>query len=339
MAIDRSSDTSTALFDLMTSQRITAVIYVAAKLGIADILAEGPKTSPELARQTGAHERSLSRLLRALVTVGICRPAGKDQFALTEIGAHLAGNAQGSLKAWAIFEGEWLWLNWGGLLESIQTGKTAAEIAGFKNSFEQTAQNAQRVKVFNDAMVAMTRRVSPAVIAAFDFSAIKYLIDVGGGHGELMGGILKANPAMRGAVYDLPQCGEGAKRLLADAGVGNRCEFIGGNFFESVPSGADAIVMKSIIHDWNDERSIVILRNCRQALPPNGRLLLVERAMPDVAEAKADHRDAALSDLNMMRGPGGSERTESEYRELLAKGGFKMTRVVPAGRMSVIEAS
>ncbi len=340
MAIDQSSNASAAaLSALITSQRITAVIYVAAKLGIADYLADGPKTSPELALQTGAHERSLRRLLRALVTIGICKQAGKDQFALTEIGSHLADNAEGSLKVWAIFEGELLWPAWQGLLESIKTGKTAAEIAGFDNAFELMAQDPERVQLFNDAMVAYTRRVTPAVIAAYDFSAIKYLIDVGGGHGQLISGILKANPAMRGAIYDLPRCAGGAKKLLAEAGVANRCEFIAGNFFDSVPSGADGLIMKSIIHDWNDERSVAILRNCRQALPPSGRLLLVERVMPEVAEAKPEHRDLALGDLNMLRGPGGSERTESEYRELLAKGGFKMTRVVPAGPMSVIEAA
>src|SRR5579863_2935582 len=252
MAIDQSSNAPAALFDLIISQRTTVVIYVAAKLDLPDALADGAKTSSELARRTGAHEQSLRRLLRALVTIGVCRQVGKEQFALTEIGALLAGDSEGSLKAWALFEGEMLSRAWGGLLESIQTGKTAAEIAGFDNSFEMMAQHPERVKLFNDAMVAYTRRVTPAVVAAYDFSAIKYLIDVGGGHGELISRILKANPSMRGAIYDLPRCADGAKRLLTEAGVDKRCEFIVGNFFESVPAGADAVIMKSIIHDWND---------------------------------------------------------------------------------------
>ena len=188
-------------------------------------------------------------------------------------------------------------------------------------------------------MVALTRQVIPAVLAAYDFSSIARLIDVGGGYGELLCAILKACPSLRGAIFDLPRCAEGAKRQLSDAGLSDRGEFISGSFFESVPSGADAVIMKSIIHDWDDERSVKILQNCRSALAAGGKLLLVERIMPEMPEANAEHCSITLSDLNMLRGPGGSERTESEYRDLLSKSGFKMTRVLPAGRWNVIEAT
>ncbi len=328
------------VFDLLSSHRITAVIYAAVRLGVTDCLAdEGPRTARELAQQTNAHEGSLRRLLRALVTIGICKQVGDERFELTAVGARLAGSANKSLKAWALFEGEALSRSWGGLLDSIRTGKTAAELAGFRDPFEAMNRNPAAVELFNDAMVTLTRQVIPAVLASYDFSGIRRLIDVGGGYGELLCAILKAYPSMRGAVLDLPRCAEGARKQLTDAGVGDRGEFIAGSFFESVPGGADAVIMKSIIHDWDDERSVKILRNCRAALSKGGKLLLVERLMPEMLADNAEHRSVALSDLNMLRGPGGCERTESEYRELFDKGGFKMIRVAPAGFFNVLEAT
>lgn len=328
---------ATALFDLVASHRITAAIYVAAKLGIADRLAEGAKDAAELAQLTGTDARSLRRLLRALVTTGICRSDG-DRFALTEVGAKLAEGAERSVKAYALFEGETLWGWWSGLLESIRTGKTASELAGVADTFELMGRDPQAVRVFNEAMVSLTRYVNPPVLAAYDFSGISRLLDVGGGYGELLTAALKASPSMRGAVFDLPRCARGAKKQFQEAGIGERAEFIQGNFFESVPAFGEAIVMKSIIHDWNDQRSVVILRNCHAALPPDGRLLLVERVMSETVGDNAFDRANAMSDLNMLRGPGGSERTEREYRDLLSESRFKLNRIVPAGRFSVIEA-
>jgi SAM-dependent methyltransferase len=327
-----------ALFDLMASHRITAVVYVAVRLGVADCLAEGPKTTREVADRTDAHQQSLQRLLRALITIGICKPVGADQFELTSMGKHLAGSAEQSLKAWALFEGELLSRSWSGLLDSIRTGKTAAELAGIDDPFDLMAQDPERVKVFNEAMAALTRHVVPAVLSAYDFSPIGRLIDVGGGYGELLCAILKAYPSMRGAIYDLRRCADGANRHLSEAGLSERGEFISGSFFESVPAGADAVIMKSIIHDWDDARSITILQNCRRALTERGRLLLVERIMPEIPEVDTEHRSVALSDLNMLRGPGGAERTEREYRELASKARFKVTRVLAAGRSNIIEA-
>ena len=159
------------------------------------------------------------------------------------------------------------------------------------------------------------------------------------GTGELIGTILSAHPSIRGTVFDLPQCAEGARRYLAETGLSGRCEFVAGSFFDSVPSGSDALIMKSIIHDWDDARSLKILGNCRRALTSGARLLLVERLMPDVPTANVADRMAALSDLNMLRGPGGCERTQGQFRALLGHAGFRMTRVVPAGLMNVIEAT
>ena len=330
---------ATLLLDLIASHRITAVIYVAARLGIADLLAERPRTTEELAQSSGADERSLHRLLRALTALGICQQLDESRFGLTALGANLAGDAKHSVKVWALFEGELLAGTWRGLLDSIRTGKTGAELAGSDDSFELMARNPAHVQVFNEAMLAFTRLIVADVLAAYDFSGITRLMDVGGGYGQLLCAILHAYPDLRGVVFDLPRCAAGATRHLDEAGLSDRAEFTPGSFFASVPAGADAIIMKSIIHDWNDERSIAILTNCRRALPTGGRLLLVERLMPERPEVTAHDRLVTLSALNMLRGPGGCERTEREYRELLRAGGFAMTRALPAGRFAVVEAN
>ena len=207
-----SDPSAIALFDLIVSYRITVIIYVAARLGIADLLADGPKRPDELAMHSGAHAPSLERLLRALVAVGICRRTVEGAFGLTEIGDHLAGGARQSLKAYALFEGDMVFKSWGDLLASVRTGKTAAALAGFDNGFDQMGRDPEAVTIFNDAMVSLTGVVAPGILAAYDFSGIGRLFDVGGGFGELLSAILRAYPAMRGAVCDLPRCAEGARK-------------------------------------------------------------------------------------------------------------------------------
>ncbi|HEY2474634.1 MAG TPA: methyltransferase [Candidatus Cybelea sp.] len=324
---------------MIDSYRVTAIIYVAARLGIADILTNGPKSSDELALEVGAHEPSLRRLLRALLTVGVCRSTHENQFELTEIGRHLADGANQSLKPWVLFEGGMCWRFWGTLLDSVRTGKTAPQLAGFDSVFDMMRESPENVATFNAAMAAFSGAVIPGVLAAYDFSGITRLIDVGGGHGQLLCAILKANPSLRGCVFDQPRCADGAKRRLVEAGVSERSEFVAGNFFEGIPDGADAVILKSVIHDWDDEKSAKILRNCRLALPAEGRLLLVERLMTAKPQVNNEDRSVVLSDLNMMLIPGGVERTEDEYRELLDSSGFKMTRTLPAGRVNVIECT
>lgn len=328
------------MMDLIAGHRVTAVIYVAAKLGLTDLLADGARTAADLARLTDTHERSLLRLIRALCALGIFTEACNGGFGLTELGSYLAAKSERSVKAFALFEGEMLRAGWDQMIESIRTGKTGGELAGGGlERFEDMARTSPAAAaLFNEAMVSGTRMQTAALLTAYDFSAIATLMDVGGGLGELMSAILRKYPAMRGIVFDLPHCEETAAGNLAASGVGDRCKFIAGSFFETVPAGADAIIMKSIIHDWNDERCARILRNCRSALKPGARLLVVDRVMPTKLEATPDHLSVALADLNMLRGPGGCERTEGEFRDLLANGGFRMTRIVPFGRFGVIEA-
>lgn len=332
------SEVASALMDLIQSQRITAVIYVAVKLGITDVFGDDVRTSEQIAERVAADPRSIRRLLRALVTIGICEAIDDDDYRLTAMGELLAKEVDPPLRSWALFEGEMLTRAWGGLLDSVRTGKNGAELAGASDSFELMGRDPERVAIFNDAMVALTRLITPSVLEMFDFSQVETLMDVGGGYGQLLAPILAKYPHTRGIVFDLERCAEGCTAQLASAGVGDRARFVAGNFFEAVPGGADTHILKSIIHDWADDRATAILRNCRQALPPNGRLLLVERVMPDTPRADAEDRSIALSDLNMLRGPGGCERTAEEYRALLAAAGFAIARIVPAGRVSVIEA-
>jgi hypothetical protein len=326
------------LFDLIQSHRVTAVIHVAAKLGLAELLRDGPRPLGELAKATGADERALGRLLTALSTIGLCSRTGEGGYALTEMGAGLDGEAAQSFKGWAIFEAEMLSKTWSGMLETVMTGKTAAELQGFASSFEMMGRSPELVDKFNVAMTELTRLVTPDILSSYNFSGISHLMDVGGGSGELLGAIAQQNRNLRGTVFDLPRCAEAASAHLRQIGVSDRVEFVAGDFFKSVPAIADAIILKSIIHDWNDARSISILRNCREALPGGGKLLLVERLMPEKPSATDEDKAHAMSDLNMMRGPGGCERTEGQYRELIEQSGFALAAVHPAGRFNVIEA-
>ena len=333
-----SSMSALRLFDLIQSHRVTAVIFVAARLGIAELLRDGPKTVGEIARATGADERALGRLLTALSTIGICSRTGDGRYALTEIGVNLDGAADQSFKGWAIFEGEMLSKSWNGMLESVMTGKTAAQLLGFGSSFDLMARSPENVALFNAAMADLTRLVTPDILRAYDFSRVSHLMDVGGGSGELLGAIARQHPRIRGTVFDLVRCAGIASKHLHHIGVSDRVEFVAGDFFEAVPAVADTIILKSVIHDWDDARSIAILRNCRQALPQGGTLLLVERIMPESPTTADEDRAHALSDLNMLRGPGGLERTKDEYRRLLNESGFGLISIYPAGRFSVLEA-
>jgi hypothetical protein len=328
---------SIKLLRLVQSQRVTAVIYVAAKLGIAELLRDGPRPLGELVEATGANKQALGRLLTALSTIGICTVA-EARYALTELGSYLDGGATQSLKNWAIFEGKFLAQSWIGLLDSIMTGKTAAQLLGLENSFDLMGRDPEMVGIFNAAMMEGTRLAIPDILRAYDFGAFAHLMDVGGGSGELLCAIAGKYQHVRGTIFDLPRCDESATGHLTRTGLSERVKFMAGDFFQTIPSGADAIVMKHIIHDWSFERSLAILANCRRALPGGGVLLLVERIMPEFPSVSDEHREQSLSDLLMLRGPGGLERTEKEYAWLFRESGFTHTATYPAGRLSVIEA-
>ena len=326
---------SVALMQMITGFWVSSAIYVAAKLGFADHMGDGSMDADELAERVGADSGALFRLLRALASVGVFTEVEPRRFALTPIGNCLKSDSPGSLRAFSIVGREIGWKPWGQLLHSVRTGETAFDHLHGMGYFEFLNQNPELARLFDEAMTGFVTMNGLAVAAAYDFTPFSTIIDVGGGHGALIGAILKQNPKTRGIVFDRPEVVEAAKNRLASAGLSNRCECIGGDFFVSLPSGGDAYLLASVIHDWNDEKSLAILRNCRRVMGSNTRILLLEMVIPpgDVPFF------GKLLDLNMLVNFGGRERTEVEYRNLLSAAGFQLTRIVPTmTSASLIEA-
>jgi SAM-dependent methyltransferase len=325
-----------ALRHLLYGYRISQAIYAAAKLGIADVLKDGPKGSDELATAVGAHTDALHRLLRVLASVEIVAQVDQQRFTLTPLGALLQTDVPGSLWSTAVLTGEWWWPAYGELLYSVTTGKPAHDhVYGMRN-FEYFAQHPDIGQLFLAGIAARRGPLSIAVAAAYDFSGVPLLIDVGGGVGDLIAAILKANPAMRGVVFDLPYIIDDARALVEAEGVAERCDVVAGDFFTSVPVGGHTYILRSVIHDWDDAQAVAILKNCHRAMQGQGKLLLVERVMPEQA---AQAPQVVLADLEMLvMTPGGRERTEAEYRALFVAAGFKPTNIVPTqSELSIIE--
>jgi SAM-dependent methyltransferase len=310
-------------------------VYVAAKLGIADLLEDGPKTAHELASRTHSHPPSLFRVLRALAGAGVLTQDGQNRFGQTPLSETLRSDVPGSIRAFAITElGEEHYPAWGELLHSVRTGGIAFDKAFGEPVWEFFRKHPENARVFNDAMSGLTAQAEAAIHGAYEFSGIRTILDAGGGHGRLLTSILRRNPQMRGILFDSPQVIEGARDAVAASDVADRCQLVGGDFFASVPEGADAIVMKWIIHDWNDDQSVAIMKTCHRALPAGGRLILVEAVVPDTSE----FHFSKFIDLNMLVMTGGRERTAAEFRALYEAAGFSLTRIVPTeSPFSVIE--
>ena len=332
--------TTSKLLGMITGGWIAQAMSVAAELKIPDLLARGAKTSEEVAHATGTHASSVYRLMRALVTFEILRQRPDGAFELTPMGSMLSSDAEHSVRSWAIHCARRLSQDWRALLDSMKTGESARTLLIGHGMFEDLERDPEQAAVFNQAMVELTRLAADSIVHAYDFSAMKRIVDVGGGYGQLLAVILKATPGARGTVFDLPHAAEQGRRYLADNGLAERCDFVPGSFFESVPSGGDAYLLKSVIHNWNDEQAQVILRCCKRAMGGRGKLLVVERAVPQRLDACAAHQAIALMDLNMLVVLGARERTQEEFRLLLSSAGFHVTRVVPAAwNFSIIEAS
>jgi ubiquinone/menaquinone biosynthesis C-methylase UbiE len=329
---------SESIFDLVQSHRVTAVIHVAARLNLAEALGDDAKATAELAKLVSADESALRRLLVALTTLGICNRADRDKFAMTDLGRQLDQNADPSFKDWVLLEGGLLVQSWSGLVDSVRTGHTATHIGGHGDDrYAAMSNSPELISRFNAAMVSLTRSLVPNIVEAYDFSAARVVMDVGGGSGELIGGVARHNSKIEGIAFDLARCEEGARAHFDRLGIADRCRFVAGDFFEAVPSGADTILMKSILHNWNDDRSKIILRNCRNAIPAGGKLIVIERIMPEFTTTDAQDRSCAMSDLNMLRGPGGCERTEAEYRSLAESAGFVFAKTSRAGSFNLIQ--
>jgi O-methyltransferase domain/Dimerisation domain len=319
---------------MLSGYWISQALYVAAKLNIADLLGVGPMSADELASATHSHPKSLYRLLRGLASIGVFSEDNAGQFSLTPLAECLRTDVLGSKRSLAIMMGEEHYQAYGQLLYSVQTGKIAFDKLFGMPVFDFLQKHPEQAKVFDGAMVGVHGRETAAMLDAYDFSGISLLADIGGGNGSVLTAVLRKYTTMRGLLFDLPAVAERAKANVEATGLANRCQVIGGSFFESVAQGANAYMLRHIIHDWEDEKAITILRNVHRAMSSDGKLLVVESVIPPGNEPSF----GKLLDLTMMAIPGGKERTEEEYRRLFTSAGFSLITIVPTkAEVSVIE--
>lgn len=324
------------LVQLAMAHWMSHIVYVAAKLKLADHLSNGRMNADQLAEITGTHAPSLYRLMRTLASLGILTEDSAHRFALTPVGEALKTGAPGCARATILsIASDWWISGFGQLLYSVQTGKPGFEKFLGMPIFDWFAKHPEEASLFNETMVGVHGGEPAAVAAAYDFSGVKTIVDVGGGTGNLLTTILAKNPASHGILYDLPHVIRDAGGMIRERGVEDRVRTQAGSFFESVPSGGDAYLLSHIIHDWSEEQCLTILGNCRRAMSPASRLLLIEMVLPP---GDTPHPGKIL-DMMMLVGPGGRERSEQEYGTLLGKAGLRLTRVVPTeSPSSVVEA-
>jgi hypothetical protein len=304
--------------------QVSQALHVAAALGLADLLAAGPQSSEDLAAACGAHPDSLYRLLRALATIGVLDAEADSRFALTEVGAELRSDVPGSEHAHAVFIGrDYHWNAWSQLEQSVRTGEPAFQSLYGMSVWEYRAEHPEESAIFDRWMTANTETVNDVIADTYDFSRFAHVIDVGGGRGSLLAAIVRAYPEMRGTLFDQPHVVAGVEIDGVDV--------VAGSFFEAVPRGGDAYVLKWIIHDWGDDEAVAILRSCAAALDDGARVLLIERDLTDPA--------ASWLDLQMLVMLGGRERTEAEYAALFRAAALEPAGATPIGAgLSVFEA-
>jgi hypothetical protein len=315
---------------------IAAAVHAAAKLGLADHLANGPRTAEELAAQTGTHAPTLYRFLRTLANFGIVTEGEAQRFALTPLGEALKTGAPGAARSTLLaFGGAPFWRTWEEIGYSLETGKPAFDRVWGTPFFDYLATRPDEAAHFSEAMIGFHGSEPPTVAEAYDFSGIGTVADVGGATGNMLAALLTRHPQLHGVLFDLPHVVGGAPALLKERGVDTRVRIETGSFFENVPAGADAYLLSHIIHDWSEEQCLTILGHCRRAMGAHGRLLIVETVLP---EGDTPHQ-GKLQDLVMLLFPGGQERTAREYEVLLEKAGFRLQRIVPTTSVvSIIEA-
>ena len=325
-----------ALRQLIMGFRTTQMIYAAARLGVADALAHGPRSAAQVATEVGAERRALYRLLRALASIGIFAETPDGSFAMTPLADALRTDAPGSLRSLAVLYGEeWLWCAYGRTLQSVRSGQPAFADANGDTLYDYLDRDASAAAMFHEAMSGYSAQEASAIVAAYDLSDGHRVVDVGGGHGTLVAAMLQAHAHLTGVVFDLPAVLGGAERRFADAGLAARAACVAGDFFATVPDGGDVYVLKSVLHNWDDAACLTILRACRRAMTQQARLLVIERLIPP-GNAPSE---AKLFDINMLVVAGGRERTDGEYRALLRSANFDLTRIVQTrSAHSLIEA-
>lgn len=311
------------------------MIYAVAKLGIADLIEEGRRSSVDLAAAVGADASALYRVLRALSGAGVFTELPEKQFALTPLGATLRTGVPGSMRAFVLlFGGDVYARAWLDLLSSVQSGKTAVEHVFGSPLYPHLASHPEDARLFDEAMTSFTAIDTAAVAARYDFSAFRTVADIGGGHGSLLTAVVERNPGLRGILFDQPHIIEGARARIAASATAARCEVVAGSFFESVPS-VDACMLKHIVCNWDDEAAIRILKSCHRALPAGGRILVIESVIGHSAPAE-------LLDVHLLTVVGGRMRTEQEHRALMSAAGFRLTRLLPTDvglQLAVIEGT
>lgn len=324
------------MLQMITGKWVSQAIYAVAELGIADLLAEGEQSAEELARTTNASADALYRLLRGLSSVGIFVEGEQRRFRNSLLGETLRRNVPGSIRGFARHVGlDVAWKAWGEILYSVKTGKSAFDRVAGEPAFDYISKRPAEAEIINESMTAICESESQAVVKAYDFSNARMIIDVGGGHGLLLARILKANPQAKGILFELPHASDGAKQLFAKHDLTQRVNVVAGNALQSVPFGGDIYIMKHVIHDWDDDRSIQFMKNCAAAMSSGSKLLLVETVLtpPNVSHF------GKLLDLEMLvMSAGGRERTTDEYQRLYTAAGLKMTGIYSTeGSHSVIE--
>jgi O-methyltransferase domain/Dimerisation domain len=324
------------LIQMAAASWVAATVHAAASLGIADHLAAGPRSAAELAPDTQTHAPSLHRLMRTLAGLGILTEQEHQRFALTPLGEALKTGAPGSARSTLLaFCGPPFWRSWEQMVYSVRTGQTGFEKVNGAPVFDYLADHPDQAAHFSEAMIGFHGGEPPTVAAAYDFSGVETVVDVGGATGNMLAAILSRHTGLRGVLFDRPHVVRDALPLLTAHGVEQRVAIEEGNFFESVPRGGDAYVLSHIIHDWNEEQCLTILGHCREAMKPQGRLLIVETVLPT---GDTPHQ-GKVQDMVMLVVPGGQERTAEEYADLLVKARFRLTRVVPTDSVvSVVEA-
>ena len=324
------------LIQMAMGHWVSRILQVAAELGIADHLASGPRTADDLAGPTGALPAPLYRFLRGLANLGILTEGADRRFALTPLGDALKTGAPGSARATILtIASDYFCDGFREFLYSVRTGKSGFEKAFGMTVFDYLAKHPKEASLFSETMIGIHGQEPAAIAAAYDFSGVGTLVDVGGATGHLLATVMASHPSLRGILYDMPHVVRDAPPLLATRGMTDRVTIESGSFFERVPAGGDAYLLSHIIHDWSEPQCLTILGHCRTAMRPESRLLIVEMVLPTGDEP----HPGKMLDLMMLVGPGGQERTTEEYRALLAKAGFRLTRVVPtASPVSVVEA-
>ena len=297
---------------------------------------KSPMTAADLAVQVSAHPRALYRLLRALASLGIFSEGSGGVFAMTPAAELLRRDSPNSLRSTAVFYGEeFIWRAFGGLTGAVETGRTAFRDTHHLSFYEYLEQHPRAAALFHEMMTGFSGLEASSILAAYDFSIARVIVDIGGGQGGMAAALLARYDQARAIIFDAAPPTDTTRRSLQETGVANRIKFKQGDFFKSVPPDGDLYMLKSIIHNWDDPSSVAILTNCARTMAPEGRILIADRLIPEGNAAS----EAKLFDLNMMVTAGGEERTEAEYAALLTASGLRLTRVVPTSSyMSLIEA-